>query len=227
MKQNITVTPVVPRTPNQTDYLNSIKSNVITIAIGFAGCGKSYIALNAALSYVTDSKEKYKKVIIIRPYVTNNGHASDLGALPGNFKEKFLPFSEAIRDNLSLIINSEDIRKLTETGVIEYAIPSMCRGRNFSKCIVLVDEAQNLENDAVKMLITRIDRDCKMIFCGDLSQSDLPKGRNALHEAITILNDIKGIGIVQLNDFEDIQRNPIIREVLKRYIQISSNKVKN
>lgn len=209
--------PVTAMSDNQEKYIKSIYKNIVTICTGLAGTGKTYVALNVALELMKRYEKTYKRIVIIRPYIPSNT-GEKLGALPGDLNEKVGPFVESIKDNLRGMLEQNQIEPFIRT-YMDFSILSMCRGRSFNNCIVIVEEAQNvpIDGDAMKMLLTRIGNDSKMIIAGDLDQCDIPKKRSGLFDAISILNGIKGIGIVEMDDPVDIQRSPIVRNILNRY----------
>ena len=132
-------------------------------------------------------------------------------------KEKLLPYAFAVKDNLLEMMDDMSAKYFLER--IEFTVLSMCRGRSFNNTIAIVEEAQNVPTDggSFKMLLTRIGHDSKLIIAGDTDQLDIPKEKSALNDAIKRLEDLPGVGIVALNDSKDIQRNPMIREILERY----------
>ena len=209
--------PVEAKTLNQAAFVESIRKNQITICTGLAGSGKTLLSLSETLNFILNTKSRYKHLTVVRPYVLQQGsEKGGIGYLPGDFNSKFLPFSEAIQDNLRLLMDESEIKKLVETKVIDYSIVSMCRGRSFHRTCVLVDEVQNCDFDSLKMLLTRIADDSKLILVGDPSQCDLPRGVSAITEVARLLDGIENIGVVTLNDYNDIQRSPLIREILKK-----------
>lgn len=212
--------PADPRSQGQERYVDSIKKNQITICTGYAGTGKTYLALSAGMELIRSDK-RYRDIVIIRPYMPSNT-GERLGSLPGNLNEKVGPYLESIRDNLrKLGMTKEEIRRFVNEHV-EFTVLSMCRGRSFSNCVVLVEEAQNvpINGDAMKMLFTRIGQHCKMIMAGDLDQCDIPRDESGLHEAIDVLHDLKGVGIVHMDSYNDVQRSGLVAQILQRYGQV-------
>lgn len=205
--------------PGQEEYVESIRENVITVCTGLAGTGKTFLALAEAISMMCRSAKRggIQRIVIIRPYIPSNT-GEKIGALPGSLDEKVVPYVQSIRDNLRQFgLNDQDIQQLLPK--FEFTVLSMCRGRSFNNCFVIVEEAQNvpLNGDAMKMILTRVGKDCKMVIAGDLDQCDIDPRDSALAEALNVLDDVKGIGIVEMNDVETVQRSPIVREVLKAY----------
>lgn len=204
----------------QEDYVRSIRENDITICTGLAGTGKTFLALAEAVDMLNHSPKRggIQRIVVIRPYVPSNT-GEKIGALPGTLEEKVLPYVESIKDNLRVCINNEqDIAQLIAQK-FEFTVLSMCRGRSFNNCFVIVEEAQNvpLDGDAMKMILTRIGKQCKMVIAGDLDQCDIDPRDSALTEALNVLSEVKGVGVVEMNDVETVQRSRIVKEVLKAY----------
>lgn len=204
----------------QEDYIRSIRENDITICTGLAGTGKTFLALAEAISLMKRAPKRggFKRVVVIRPYIPSNT-GEKIGALPGSLEEKVLPYVESIKDNLRVCIdNEQDISQLIAQK-FEFTILSMCRGRSFNNCFVIVEEAQNvpLSGAAMKMILTRIGKSCKMVIAGDLDQCDIDSRESALVEAMNVLSGVKGVGIVEMNDVETVQRSRIVKEVLRAY----------
>jgi phosphate starvation-inducible PhoH-like protein len=217
--KKINFTPVEPLSNNQAQYEELLNKNEIIFCKGHAGTGKTLMALSKALELINSNHNRYKRLVIIRPYIPNN-IGEKLGSLPGELDEKVRPYLEGIKDNLRKLIPCDaDIERLFREKTIELTVLSMCRGRSFNNCVVLVNEAQNcpINGESLKMLLTRIGVSTKMIIEGDCSQSDLYDGDSAFEEAFYLLKGIRGIGFVEMNDYSDIQRNPLVREILKRY----------
>ena len=207
--------------PGQEDYVRSIRENQITICTGLAGTGKTFLALAEAISLMGRSAKRggIQRVVIIRPYVPSNT-GEKIGALPGTLDEKVLPYVQSIKDNLRQFgLNEQEIHQILLK--FEFTVLSMCRGRSFNNCFVIVEEAQNvpLNGDAMKMILTRVGRDCKMVIQGDLDQMDINTEDSALPEVINILKDVPGIGIVAMDDIQTIQRSLIVRHILTAYAE--------
>ncbi len=207
---------ILPRTPNQVDYYESILNNTITIATGLAGSGKSILALSAAIKLMKDSPNLYERIVIIRPYVFNL-IAEKIGALPGTLSEKVEPFVMAVKDNLRCMMSDYEAENFMKN--IEFCVLTTCRGRSFNNTIVIVEEAQNIpkHGEPLKMLFTRLGKNSKLIISGDTDQCDLPKDQCAIIGIESLLNGIDDIGFIQLNDFKDIQRSHLVRDILERY----------
>jgi phosphate starvation-inducible PhoH-like protein len=210
----------VPAKPHhgQKEYYKSIQENEITICTGYAGTGKTFLALSAGLRELYDNRSLIKRIVIIRPYMHSN-IGEDLGALPGDLREKVLPYVEGIKDNMRELIHNEgEINRLIKEQ-IEFTILSMCRGRSFNNCFVIVEEAQNvpLDGGAMKMILTRIGKNTRMVIAGDLDQCDIPLKNSALVNAINLIEGLDGVGIVSMEDYEIVHRNPLVKKILQRY----------
>jgi len=202
--------PIVPLTKNQKKYLSTVIDNDITFVVGPAGTGKTFVAIAIAIRLLKN--KIIDKIIITRPLVEAN---EKLGYLPGDIKDKTDPFLRPIYDVLEEIIGKNEIHKWEENGKLEICPIAFMRGRTFKRAIVIVDEAQNITKDQMKMLLTRIGEGSKYIVVGDITQSDINK-KSGLTHARERLQGIKGIGFVEM-DKRDIRRHPIIDDILKRW----------
>ena len=213
-----------PKTASQATYVESIQKNVLTICTGKAGSGKTFLALAEAVKLIQEAgkhrkgKGRFKKLVIIRPYIPSNT-GEKLGALPGTLDEKVAPYAASIRDNLSQFITNPDVVTQLMNQVIEFTVLSTCRGRSFTDCFILVEEGQNvpLDGGAMKMLLTRIGKNCKMVIAGDLDQCDIASERSSLPMAMSMLDDLEGVGLVEMEGYEDVQRSPLVRNILRRF----------
>jgi phosphate starvation-inducible PhoH-like protein len=197
-----------------------MRENDITICTGVAGTGKTLLAIAEGVTMLERSPKRggIKKIVIIRPYIQSNT-GEKIGSLPGTLEEKVLPYVEAIKDNLrGCFSNEQDMHQLI-LQKFEFTVLSMCRGRSFNNCFVIVEEAQNvpLDGGAMKMILTRIGKETKMVIAGDLDQCDIDPYNSGLAEAMNILDGVRGVGLVEMNDIETVQRSPIVKEVLKAY----------
>lgn len=214
-------TPFIPVRPKtgQEEYFQSLEENQITICTGYAGTGKTFLALNAALKKLYSNKAGgISRIVIIRPYIQTN-IGEKLGALPGNLHEKVTPYVESIKDNLrDLIDDNQEIERLIRNK-IEFTVLSMCRGRSFSDCFVIVEEAQNvpLDGQAMKMLLTRVGKNCTMVIQGDIDQMDIPSEDSALPEVINVLQNVPGVGIVSMENIDCVHRSPMVRAILRAF----------
>ena len=187
-----------------------ILDNTITILRGKAGSGKSLLAANVALDLLF-SKE-IEKIIITRPTVVAG---QDIGFLPGDVNEKLAPFTAPVYENMHRLYSKEKIEKCIAEGEIEIVPVSFMRGRNFTNCLVVVDEAQNLTDNQTELLLTRICDGSKMIFCGDSAQIDLKDRKTSGFDVVCKhMKDVTGFNVVTL---EKNHRHPIVDEILEVY----------
>ncbi|MFZ6013467.1 MAG: PhoH family protein [Bacteroidota bacterium] len=203
---------IKPKTVNQQRLVDQVKDNDLVFAIGPAGTGKTYISVAMAVKALKN--KQVKKIIITRPAVEAG---ENLGFLPGDLKEKIDPYLRPIYDALNDMIPFEKLRYYMEREVIEIAPLAYMRGRTLNNAFILLDEAQNTTPMQMKMFLTRMGPDSKMIVTGDISQIDLPsKQRSGLKEAVRILRDVKGIGFVQLSE-KDVVRHKLVRDIIEAY----------
>jgi phosphate starvation-inducible PhoH-like protein len=200
-----------PRTENQKEYIRSIIENTITFCQGSAGSGKTHCAVGLALEHLLE--DKIKKIIITRPVVEAG---EKIGYLPGKYEEKLFPYLLPIEDEINYFIGPALNATLKLNNKIEIVPLGFMRGRNFHDCFIVADECQNASYEQLKMLLTRIGQNSKMVLTGDVSQSDLARHlQGGFHEMIKNLSDVDGIGIATLTD-HDIIRNPIIAKILAK-----------
>lgn len=200
-----------PRSDNQKEYIRTVVENHITFCQGVAGSGKTHIAIGLALEYLLE--EKVKKLIITRPVVESG---EKIGYLPGTAEEKLHPYLLPLLDEVNYFIPSSQYVSLKLNNKIEIVPLGLMRGRNFHDAFIVADECQNASYDQLKMLLTRLGNNSKMVLTGDVSQSDLHKHmQGGFHTMIQILSGTDGIGISYL-DMKDIVRNPIIGLILGR-----------
>lgn len=203
---------VKARTANQRKMVDSIGKNDVLFAIGPAGTGKTYTAV--ALAVRALKNKEIKRIILTRPAVEAG---ESLGFLPGDLKEKVDPYLRPLYDALDDMIAPEKLKLYLENRTIEVAPLAFMRGRTLDNCFVILDEAQNATDLQLKMFLTRMGPTAKFIVTGDVTQVDLPKkAQSGLHNALRILNDIKGIDIIYLTG-EDVVRHKLVKQILKAY----------
>lgn len=205
---------VVTKSKGQNEYLDKLIDDKfgLVFGIGPAGTGKTFLAVAAGVSGLLNNK--YEKLVITRPAVTAG---EQLGHLPGTLEEKVDPYMLPIWDALDELMDRKQIERRMERGQIEVAPIAFMRGRTLKNAFVIVDEAQNTTSMQMKMVLTRIGRRGKMIVTGDPSQVDLPKGQTSgLKDAISKLNDIKGITSVKLT-IADVMRHELVGRIIKAY----------
>lgn len=200
------------RTPNQKKLVELVKTNDIVFALGPAGTGKTYTAV--ALAVRALKEKEIKKIILARPAVEAG---ENLGFLPGDMKEKIDPYLRPLYDSLQEMIPPDKYAKFLENGTIELAPMAFMRGRTLDHCFIILDEAQNATDVQLKMFLTRMGPNAKIIVTGDLSQVDLPKAqRSGLKRAVRLLKGIKGIEILEL-DIQDVVRHRLVKEIIRAY----------
>lgn len=200
-----------PRTDNQKEYIRTIAENTITFCQGLAGSGKTHIAIGMAIEYLLE--EKISKIIITRPVLEAG---EKIGYLPGTAEEKLHPYLLPILDEIHHFISLAQYASLKLNNKIEVVPLGLMRGRNFHNAFIVADECQNASYDQLKMLLTRIGQNSKMVLTGDIGQSDLTRHlQGGFIDLIHALDGIEGIGLSQLHSC-DIVRNPIIAKILGR-----------
>lgn len=204
--------PIKPKTPNQVKLVQLVKENDLVFALGPAGTGKTYISV--ALAVMALKNKQVKKIIITRPAVEAG---ENLGFLPGDLKEKIDPYLRPIYDALNDMVPFEKLQYYMEREIIEIAPLAYMRGRTLNNAFILLDEGQNTTPMQMKMFLTRMGPESKMIVTGDVSQVDLPSNqRSGLKEATRILTNVKGIGIIELNE-RDVVRHKLVRDIIEAY----------
>jgi phosphate starvation-inducible PhoH-like protein len=204
--------PIKPKTVNQQKLVQSVKDNDLVFALGPAGTGKTFISV--ALAVRALKNKAVKRIIITRPAVEAG---ENLGFLPGDLKEKIDPYLRPIYDALNDMVPHEKLKFYMEREIIEIAPLAYMRGRTLNNAFILLDEAQNTTPMQMKMFLTRMGPESKMIVTGDTSQIDLPsKQSSGLKEAVRILNQIKGIGFVELSG-RDVVRHKLVRDIIEAY----------
>jgi phosphate starvation-inducible protein PhoH and related proteins len=208
--------PIKPKTVNQLKLVQSVRDNDLVFALGPAGTGKTYVSVALAVKALKD--RQVKKIIITRPAVEAG---ENLGFLPGDLKEKIDPYLRPIYDALNDMIPFEKLRYYMEREVIEIAPLAYMRGRTLNNAFILLDEAQNTTPMQMKMFLTRMGPESKMVVTGDSSQIDLPHNqKSGLKEAERILNGVRGIGFVELNE-KDVVRHRLVRDIIEAYQRTS------
>lgn len=203
---------IKPKTLNQQKLVYAVRENDLVFALGPAGTGKTYISV--ALAVKALKNKQVKKIIITRPAVEAG---ETLGFLPGDLKEKLDPYLRPIYDALFDMVPSEKLKYYMENNVIEIAPLAYMRGRTLNNAFILLDEAQNTTPMQIKMFLTRMGPNSKVIITGDTSQIDLPKKqKSGLIESIGILKDVEGIGIIELSG-KDVVRHKLVKEIISAY----------
>ena len=202
---------VRPKTKAQSLYLNAIDNSTIVFGIGPAGTGKSFAAVSRAIELLSTGEKK--KLVITRPAVEAGGEK--MGFLPGELQEKFSPYLTPILEILKKKVNPGIADYLIKSGRIEPVPIGYMRGRSFEDTIILVDEAQNLTKEQMKMVLTRIGEGSQLIIDGDPAQSDV-KGVSGLIDAVQRIRNVSGVQVIEF-DRNDIVRHDIIQQILEQY----------
>ena len=222
--KNLIKTPkksVIARSEKQSEYIKFLKENDIIIALGPAGTGKSFLAVSVAVTLLME--KKIERVILSRPAVEAG---EKLGFLPGDMKEKVDPYLRPLYDALYELFGADKIDKKIESGEIEIAPLAFMRGRTLKNCFAILDEAQNATDTQIKMFLTRIGENSKLVVNGDPSQVDLiNKSNSGLIKSKTILNSLKEIKIIEF-DHNDVVRHPLVSKIIRAY-QTKSTDDKN
>ena len=210
---------VIPRSKKQKEYVRSLKTNQIVISLGPAGTGKTYLAVAVALSMLLE--KKVERIILSRPAVEAG---EKLGFLPGDMKDKIDPYLRPLYDSLYDLLDYDKIQRKIESGAIEIAPLAFMRGRTLKNSFAILDEAQNATETQIKMFLTRIGENSKLVVNGDPSQIDLPnKNQSGLLKSKLILKNIKEISVVNF-DHQDVMRDPLVTKIVEAYQKNSNDK---
>ena len=203
---------VIPRSERQKDYVRALKESDIIISAGPAGTGKTFLAVAVALTMLLE--KKIERIILSRPAVEAGER---LGFLPGDMREKVDPYLRPLYDSLYDLLDFEKIQKKIEVGDIEIAPLAFMRGRTLKNSFAILDEAQNATDTQIKMFLTRIGENSKIVINGDPSQIDLPnKSQSGLNRSKKLLGHLKEISVVDF-DHKDVVRHPLVSKIVKAY----------
>ena len=203
---------ICPKTQGQLSFIEAMEKKTIVFAAGPAGTGKTYLAVAYAVSML--KKGEVHKIILTRPAVEAG---ENLGFLPGDLKEKVDPYLRPLYDALHDLLGNEATDRLIEKGTIEIAPLAYMRGRTLEDAVIILDEAQNTTPSQMKMFLTRLGNQSRMIITGDATQVDLPRSvHSGLMDAIKLLKGIPEIGILQLSG-DDVVRHPLVQKIIDRY----------
>ena len=203
---------VIARSEKQSDYIKALKENDIVMSLGPAGTGKSFLAVSVGITLLME--KKIERVILSRPAVEAG---EKLGFLPGDMKEKVDPYLRPLYDALYELFGADKIDKKIESGEIEIAPLAFMRGRTLKNCFAILDEAQNATETQIKMFLTRIGENSKLVVNGDPTQIDLiNKSQSGLIKSKNILKDLKEIKIVEF-DHNDVVRHPLVSKIIRAY----------
>ena len=204
--------PISGRTPNQQRLVEEFTKNDLTFALGPAGTGKTYVAI--ALAVRALKNREVRKLILSRPAVEAG---EKLGFLPGDMKDKIDPYLQPLYDALEDMIPAAKLREYMESKVIQIAPLAFMRGRTLSDAVIVLDEAQNTTTHQIKMFLTRLGMNAKMIITGDVTQIDLPRSTSSgLVQALRVLRDVPGIGRVEFGK-KDIVRHALVQRIVEAY----------
>ena len=204
--------PIKPKTIGQKEYVDSISQNTVTIGVGPAGTGKTYLAVAAAVAAFRE--RKINRIILTRPAVEAGER---LGFLPGDLQSKVDPYLRPLYDALFDMLGAETYQKYLERGNIEVAPLAYMRGRTLDDSFIILDEAQNTSCEQMKMFLTRMGFGSKMVITGDATQIDLPADKlSGLKQAVRVLKNVEVIGICELTD-QDVVRHVMVQRIIKAY----------
>ena len=211
-------TSVIPRSEKQKEYVSALKNSDIIISAGPAGTGKTFLAVAVALTLLLE--KKIERIILSRPAVEAGER---LGFLPGDMREKVDPYLRPLYDSLYDLLDFERIQKKIEIGDIEIAPLAFMRGRTLKNCFAILDEAQNATDTQIKMFLTRIGENSKIVINGDPSQIDLPnKNLSGLKKSKKILGHLNEISVIDF-DHKDVVRHPLVAKIVKAYSDHSND----
>lgn len=210
--------PIRPKTLGQKQYVKAMEDNTIVFGVGPAGTGKTYLAV--AMAVKAFKAHEITKIILTRPAVEAG---EKLGFLPGDMQEKVDPYLRPLYDALVCMLGADVYSKHMEKGNIEVAPLAYMRGRTLDDAFIILDEAQNTTQEQMKMFLTRLGFNSRMVVTGDITQIDLPdKRRSGLIEAIKVLQDVEDIGIVKFTD-KDVVRHKLVQQIIRAYNNYDTN----
>lgn len=212
---------VRPRTVGQKKYIDDIRNNTIVLGVGPAGTGKTYLAV--AMAAKAFKAHDVHKIILTRPAVEAG---EKLGFLPGDLQDKVDPYLRPLYDALFDMFGAENFARYMEKGIIEVAPLAYMRGRTLEGAFIILDEAQNTTSEQIKMFLTRLGNDSKMVITGDVTQIDLPESKTSgLVEAIKVLKNVDDIAIHRFNE-KDVVRHKLVQDIVKAYERYSNERRK-
>lgn len=200
------------KTLGQREYIDAVRKGELTLAVGPAGTGKTYLAM--AMAVVAMRNKEVERIVLTRPAVEAG---EKLGFLPGDMTQKVDPYLRPLYDALYEIMGVESYQRMTERGTLEIAPLAFMRGRTLNDAFIILDEAQNTTPEQMKMFLTRLGAGSKCIVTGDISQIDLPKGKKSgLTEAMEVLRNVEGVNVVELSA-RDVVRHELVQKIVNAY----------
>ena len=210
--------PIRCKTIGQQAYVNAVRRHELTLAVGPAGTGKTYLAM--CLAVVALKNKEIERIVLTRPAVEAG---EKLGFLPGDMSQKVDPYLRPLYDALYELMGTDAYQKLTERGAVEVAPLAFMRGRTLNDAFIILDEAQNATPEQMKMFLTRLGVNSRCVVTGDISQTDLPRDKKSgLTEAIEILNGVSGIAVVELTS-QDVVRHELVQRIVRAYESYERN----
>lgn len=210
--------PIRSKTLGQRAYVEAVRKHELTLAVGPAGTGKTYLAM--AMSVVALKAKEVERIVLTRPAVEAG---EKLGFLPGDMTQKVDPYLRPLYDALHELMGADSYLRLAERGTVEVAPLAFMRGRTLSDAFIILDEAQNATSEQMKMFLTRLGANSRCIVTGDVSQTDLPKDKKSgLVEAVNVLRNVEGVAIVELTA-RDVVRHELVQRIVQAYEKYEKN----
>lgn len=210
--------PIRSKTLGQRAYVEAVRKHELTLAVGPAGTGKTYLAM--AMAMVALKAKEVERIVLTRPAVEAG---EKLGFLPGDMTQKVDPYLRPLYDALHELMGADSYQRLAERGTVEVAPLAFMRGRTLSDAFIILDEAQNATSEQMKMFLTRLGANSRCIVTGDVSQTDLPKDKKSgLVEAVNVLRNVEGVAIVELTA-RDVVRHELVQRIVQAYEKYEKN----
>ena len=210
--------PIRSKTLGQRAYVEAVRKHELTLAVGPAGTGKTYLAM--AMAVVALKAKEVERIVLTRPAVEAG---EKLGFLPGDMTQKVDPYLRPLYDALHELMGADSYQRLAERGTVEVAPLAFMRGRTLNDAFIILDEAQNATSEQMKMFLTRLGANSRCIVTGDVSQTDLPKDKKSgLVEAVNVLRNVEGVAIVELTA-RDVVRHELVQRIVQAYEKYEKN----
>ena len=210
--------PIRSKTLGQRAYVEAVRKHELTLAVGPAGTGKTYLAM--AMAVVSLKAKEVERIVLTRPAVEAG---EKLGFLPGDMTQKVDPYLRPLYDALHELMGADSYQRLAERGTVEVAPLAFMRGRTLSDAFIILDEAQNATSEQMKMILTRLGANSRCIVTGDVSQTDLPRDKKSgLMEAVNVLRNVEGVAIVELTA-RDVVRHELVQRIVQAYEKYENN----